>query len=141
MNRGIGIGALAKQAGTKVPTVRYYEQIGLLPEPDRTAGNQRRYSQDHVSRLAFIRHSRDLGFTLEAIRDLLALVDTPDQPCEVADQIARRQIEDIDVRIRQLTALRTELLHMVDQCAGGKIETCRVIEVLSDHGQCGVDVH
>lgn len=141
MERGIGIGQLAKQTNTKVPTVRYYEQIGMLPEPGRTSGNQRRYTQEHVSRLAFIRHSRDLGFSLDAIRDLLTVADDPNQPCEVADQIARRQIDDIDVRIGQLTALRGELERMVEQCAGGKIENCRVIEVLSDHSQCSVEEH
>lgn len=68
------IGKLGEAAGVKVPTIRYYEQIGLLPEPDRSAGNQRLYGQSALDRLAFIRHARELGFPLDAIRDLLSLV-------------------------------------------------------------------
>ena len=79
------IGKLGEAAGVKVPTIRYYEQIGLLPEAERSAGNQRLYSRKAQERLAFIRHARDLGFTLEAIRDLLSLSDRPDQSCAAAD--------------------------------------------------------
>mgnify|MGYP002130705687 CR=1 FL=1 len=75
------IGKLGASTGVKVPTIRYYEQIGLLPEAERSAGNQRLYSQKALELLAFIRHARDLGFTLEAIRDLLSLSDQPGQPC------------------------------------------------------------
>ena len=71
------IGKLGEAAGVKVPTIRYYEQIGLLPEAERSAGNQRLYGRKAMERLAFIRHARDLGFTLEAIRDLLSLSDRP----------------------------------------------------------------
>ena len=71
------IGDLAQQTGCKVQTIRYYEEIGLMPEPARTAGNQRRYGQRHVDRLAFIRHSRELGFSLDAIRELLSLPIVP----------------------------------------------------------------
>jgi DNA-binding transcriptional MerR regulator len=91
--REIGIGDLARTTGCKVQTIRYYEEIGLMPEPARTAGNQRRYDQRHVDRLAFIRHSRELGFSLEAIRELLSLSDRPEQPCDAVDQLARRQLE------------------------------------------------
>ena len=69
----IGIGDLSRATGCKVQTIRYYEEIGLMPEPKRTAGNQRRYGRRHVDRLAFIRHSRELGFSLEAICELLSL--------------------------------------------------------------------
>src|SRR5690606_16708953 len=79
------IGDLAQQTGCKVQTIRYYEEIGLMPEPARTAGNQRRYSQKHGDRLAFIRHSRELGFPLDAIRELLSLADHPEQSCGSAD--------------------------------------------------------
>src|SRR5262249_24447022 len=82
------IGQLAAQTGCKVQTVRYYEHIGLMPEPVRTEGNQRRYGSRHLKRLAFIRHSRQLGFPLPAIRELLSLVDDPGRSCAGADQIA-----------------------------------------------------
>ena len=86
------IGKLGEAAGVKVPTIRYYEQIGLLPEPERSAGNQRLYGAKALDRLAFIRHARDLGFPLEAIRDLLSLADRPDQSCAAADIIAKEQL-------------------------------------------------
>ncbi len=133
------IGKLAAEAGVKVPTIRYYEQIGLLPGADRSAGNQRLYDRRARDRLAFIRHARDLGFTLEAIRDLLSLSDRPDQPCAAADAIARAQLSEVEHRLARLTALKGELERMVAQCAHGTIADCRVIEVLGDHGLCAHD--
>jgi len=135
----LSIGKLGQAAGVKVPTIRYYEQIGLLPEADRSAGNQRLYGRVTLDRLAFIRHARDLGFSLEAIRDLLSLSDTPDQSCAAADAIAKAQLVSVQARISRLKALETELYRMVDQCACGTIENCRVIEVLGDHALCEHD--
>lgn len=133
------IGRLGDAAGVKVPTIRYYEQIGLLPEPERSAGNQRLYGPRSRQRLAFIRHARELGFPLEAIRDLLRLQDRPDQPCDAADAIARRQLAAVEERLARLTALRVELERMIAQCAHGAIADCRVIETLGDHGLCAGD--
>lgn len=133
------IGKLGDAAGVKVPTIRYYEQIGLLPEPERSAGNQRLYGSKAHERLAFIRHARDLGFPLEAIRDLLSLSDTPNQSCAAADVIATQQLVAVKARIARLTALQSELERMLSQCAKGTIAECRVIEVLSDHGLCAED--
>jgi DNA-binding transcriptional MerR regulator len=135
--QAIGIGELARATGCKVQTIRYYEEIGLMPEPTRTLGNQRRYDQRHVDRLAFIRHSRELGFPLEAIRELLSLSDRPDQPCDAVDRLARRQLEQVERRLARLTMLRSELERMLEQCAGGKVRDCRVIEALSDHAERG----
>src|SRR3546814_2307515 len=89
------IGKLGESACVKGPTIRYYEQIGLLPEPERSAGNQRLYGAKALDRLAFIRHARDLGFPLEAIRDLLSLSDRPDQSCAAADIIATEQLATV----------------------------------------------
>jgi DNA-binding transcriptional MerR regulator len=133
------IGKLGEAAGVKVPTIRYYEQIGLLPEPDRSAGNQRLYGQSALDRLAFIRHARELGFPLDAIRYLLSLSDRPDQSCAAADVIARAQLAEVESRLARLTALKGELERMVVQCAGGRIADCRVIEVLGDHSLCATD--
>ena len=130
------IGTMAKRTGTKVQTIRYYEQIGLMPEPGRTEGGQRRYDSDELDRLSFIRHSRQLGFSLDAIRELLDLSDHPDRPCDEADVIARRQLRQVEQRMKRLTALRTELKRMVQECSGGNTANCRVLEVLRDHSEC-----
>ena len=135
----LNIGKLGEAAGVKVPTIRYYEQIGLLPEAERSSGNQRLYGRRAMEQLAFIRHARDLGFTLEAIRDLLSLSDRPDQSCAAADAIARAQLAEVESRLARLIALKAELERMVVQCAGGRIADCRVIEVLSDHSLCAHD--
>ena len=133
------IGSLAQKTGTKVQTIRYYEQIGMMPEPGRTAGGQRRYGNPELDRLAFIRHARQLGFSLEAIRELLDLSDQPDRPCHEADAIARRQLKQVEQRLARLEALRTELKRMVHECSGGQTADCRVLEVLRDHSECLTD--
>ena len=132
----IPIGEAARQSGVKVPTIRYYEQIGLLPAPVRSEGNRRHYEASDLRRLAFIRHSRELGFDIEAIRTLLTLQDNPSQPCATADTIAQARLGDVVQRIRSLTALKAELELMVEGCRHGKVGECRVIEVLADHSQC-----
>lgn len=133
------IGKLAKRTGTKVQTIRYYEQIELMPEPGRTEGGQRRYGDAELDRLSFIRHARQLGFSLEAIRELLDLSDNPDRPCDEADVIARRQLKQVEQRLSRLNALRTELKRMVRECSGGRASNCRVLEVLRDHSECLTD--
>ncbi|MEN8841205.1 MAG: helix-turn-helix domain-containing protein [Octadecabacter sp.] len=133
------IGNLGKRTGTKVQTIRYYEQIGLMPEPGRTEGGQRRYGDTEVDRLSFIRHSRQLGFTLEAIRELLDLSDNPDRSCHEADSIARRQLKQVEMRMDRLKALRTELKRMIQECSGGNTADCKVLEVLRDHSECLTD--
>ncbi len=132
----ITIGEAARQSGVKVPTIRYYEGIGLLRTPGRSEGNQRAYEQSDLDRLTFIRHARELGFEIEAIRTLLSLQDNPLQPCASADAIAKARLVEVKQRIRSLTALKAELEMMVEDCGHGRVDQCRVIEVLADHGQC-----
>lgn len=132
----VTIGRLAKASGVKVPTIRYYEQIGLLPSPPRTEGNQRRYPPVAVERLAFIRHARELGFDLPAIRELLSLAAHPTAPCDDADDLARRQLAAVERRIASLESLRGELARMVAACDGGAIHECRVMQVIADHSLC-----
>ena len=139
--KSLPIGALSLEAGVKVPTIRYYEQIGLLPSPDRAQNNRRTYGPDDVRRLSFIRHARELGFEIDAIRQLLSLEDDPHRPCEDADRIARGRLADIDFKIARLMALRSEVRRMVEQCAHGEVRDCRVIEVLGDHNLCLAEVH
>lgn len=141
MIEGVPIGQAAKHSGVKAPTIRYYEQIGLLPAPPRNDGNRRQYGKADLRRLAFIRHARELGFEIEAIRTLLTLQDNPSQPCATADGIAKARLAEVEQRIRSLTALKAELKLMVDGCSQGHVATCRVIEVLADHGQCADERH
>ncbi len=97
--RRVSIGEASRASGIKVPTIRYYEQIGLLPSRRGTAGNRRFYDASDLRRLRFIRHARELGFEIEPIRELLALAGEPDRPCESADRIAAAHLADIDHKI------------------------------------------
>ena len=97
---------------------------------------ERRYGEDAVKRLTFIRHARDFGFSVNAVRELLTLSDQPHMPCQDVDTIARHHLEKVELRLQRLLALREELKRMVNQCAGGNVENCHIIEVLSDHQRC-----
>lgn len=130
------IGDLSRDAAVKVETIRYYEKIGLMPEAARTRGNHRAYTQSHRDRLTFIRHSRELGFSLNDIRALLDLSDAPEKPCSEADAIAAHHLEKVRSRIVRLKALEGELMRMISACSGNKVADCRVIEALSDHSLC-----
>ena len=127
----ISIGKLAKATEVKVPTIRFYEQIGLLQQPARTESDRRIYGEPAVHRLAFIKHARQLGFPVEAIRTLLDLADNPDRPCHDATLLAKEQLTAVETKIKQLTALRTELRRLVAAGCEGKASDCRVIEALS----------
>jgi DNA-binding transcriptional MerR regulator len=141
MMQGVPIGEAARQSGVKVPTIRYYEQIGLLPAPVRSEGNRRYYDDADLRRLVFIRHARALGFEIDAIRTLLTLQDNPSQPCATADVIAKARLAEVDQRISSLVALKSELELMVEGCSHGHVAECRVIEVLADHGKCAHSRH
>ncbi|MEP9369977.1 helix-turn-helix domain-containing protein [Xanthobacter sp. VNH20] len=136
MSKDVSIGEAAKASGVKVPTIRFYEQIGLMPPLPRTEGNRRLYGAEDLRRLTFIRHARELGFEVDAIRALLALQDDPGQSCETADEIARARLVEVKQRIASLTALKKELERMIMGCSHGKVGECRVIEILADHGEC-----
>lgn len=134
---GITIGELARSAATKVQTIRYYEEIGLMRPFQRTEGGHRLYSTEDSLRLKFIRHARELGFGIEEIRELLKLSDNPQMSCSAADKIAGSHLKQVELRITKLKALRKELKRMVEECAHDRVSQCRVIEVLSDHRHCG----
>lgn len=134
----LSIGDLSRRTGVKVPTIRYYEQMGLLVPAERSKGNQRRYERSDLERLAFIRHARDLGLDIAAIRELIALSDHPNQPCADADRIASDHLASVREKIEKLKKLEQELERIVSHCDGGhSIEECYVIRSLSDHGLCG----
>ena len=128
----VSIGELAKVTSTKVVTIRYYERIGLLPSPPRTSGNYRAYDREQVSRLRFIRRCRDLGFTLDQVRDLLRLSSRKDQDCTAVDRLAAAHLAAVESKIADLKRLATELQRLNTCCqGGGRIADCRIIEALS----------
>jgi Cu(I)-responsive transcriptional regulator len=132
VDRRLSIGDLAKTTGTKVVTIRYYEQIGLMPEPARTGANYRAYSQEHLRRLRFIRRCRDLGFTLDQVRELLRLSLQQDQECSEVDRLTARHLVEIEDKIADLTRLAKELRRISRCCKGDRwIADCRIIEALS----------
>lgn len=132
------IGELAQRTGVKVPTIRYYEARGLLDAPRRSAGNQRRYDGVALEKLGFIRHARSLGFSLDAIAQLIELQDNPDRSCEAATRIASGQLDAIRRKMRRLRALEAELVRITDHCSGdGPSRDCYVLASLADHDLCG----
>ena len=139
--RDYAIGELSALAGVKVPTIRFYEEGGIMPAPPRTESGRRTYGPEHVRRLAFIRHARELGFDMEALRTLLTLADQPEMSCEQADAVARAHLAAVETKISQLTALRGELSRMIETCSHGRVEHCRVIEALADQATCVSERH
>jgi DNA-binding transcriptional MerR regulator len=126
------IGKLAEETGVKVVTIRYYEQIGLMPVAPRTDGNYRTYSLEHRRRLHFIRPCRDLGFTLDQIRDLLRLSSEKTHACAEVDRIAEQHRRTVEEKLADLTRLARELRRLSACCRGkGIIADCRIIEALS----------
>jgi DNA-binding transcriptional MerR regulator len=134
--RALAIGNLARLTGVKVPTIRYYESVGLLPKPPRTESNRRQYDESAANRLKFIRHARELGFEVDGIRELLDLAEQPQRSCAKVDALAREHLQAITSRIERLNALKTEVEQMLKACAKGRIAKCRVIDVLSHHEHC-----
>ncbi len=133
------IGDLAERSGTKVPTIRYYEQSDLMPAPPRTEGGQRRYTKEHLRRLQFIRHARDLGFPIDDVRELLRLSAHLEAPCHAVDALAAKHLADVEHKIKRLQTLRRELKRMIGACEQGSLSSCRIIETLADHSLCGGD--
>ncbi|MAY61968.1 MAG: transcriptional regulator [Rhizobiales bacterium] len=130
------IGEVSKRTNIKVPTIRYYEQMGLIASPERSEGNQRRYDRDGLRRLEFIRHARELGFSLDDIRDLLRMSETTDAPChEDVHRIAGEHLGAVRARIARLKRLEAEL-ERISLCDAGSVSDCAVLETLSDHSHC-----
>jgi DNA-binding transcriptional MerR regulator len=128
----LSIGDLAKATGTKVVTVRYYEQAGLLSKPQRTAGNYRSYGESDLRRLRFIRRCRNLGFTLHQVRELLRLSAKDDEPCTEVNHITATHLAEIERKIADLSRLAAELRRINNCCQqDGPITDCRIIEALS----------
>lgn len=125
------IGQLSKLTHCKIPTIRYYEEIELLSPAYRSEGNQRRYTKIHLSRLRFIRHSRDLGFNLQEIRQLIHLQTCAEHSPHEAHAIAQQHLSEVQKKIRQLQSLAAELTTVVNSCQQGDAVRCQVMEALS----------
>ncbi|MGN7743761.1 MerR family transcriptional regulator [Pseudomonas sp. 22526] len=128
------VGALAKATNTKTVTIRYYEQVGLLPSFARSESGYRLYTNEERDRLLFIRRSRALGFSLDDIRELLGFADRRDASCAGVDAKVEGQLQQVRMRIRDLQGLESELERLIACCNGGVIEQCRIIESLSEQG-------
>lgn len=126
------IGELARETGTKVTTIRFYEQIGLLETVARTGSGRRIYAHADLERLHFIRNARRLGFSVDEIRSLIALANQPERDCAEAAKIAARHLADVQERLRQLRALRDELAAMSNPlCGASRMAECRVIQTIA----------
>jgi DNA-binding transcriptional MerR regulator len=127
----IGIGRLAALTGVKIPTIRFYEESGLIAPPRRTEGGQRRYTTAAVQRLHFIRHARELGFDMEDIRQLLKVSDHPTMPCDAAEEIARHHLHKVESKIARLRRVHAALKRMIESCRGGAAADCRVLDAIA----------
>jgi DNA-binding transcriptional MerR regulator len=131
----LSIGAASKQTGCSVPTIRYYEEVGLLPAAPRSEGNQRHYDAAAIRRLTFIRRCRDFGFTIEQVRELVGLVDRPDRDCVEVRDIAHVHLQAVREKLAELQALEAGLSAFVDSCssacAGGPAVDCAILEDLA----------
>lgn len=124
------IGSLARRAGSNVETVRYYERIGLLPEPPRSEGGHRLYGEEHVRRLAFIRRSRELGFAIDEVRGLLAICDSGDYTCSEVKATTLQHRAAVRCKIADLQRLDSMLSSVATRCAGDAGQDCPILDAL-----------
>lgn len=131
IDRHVTIGTVARQAGVGVDTIRYYEREGLLPEPQRRASGYRDYGPGVIERLRFIRRAKELGFTLEDIRELLALSIDRGRGVESVKQRAEVRLVEVEQRIRELQRMKRGLRELIDVCPGhGSLERCPILRAL-----------
>lgn len=128
------IGQLAKAAGCKPETIRYYEQAGLLGQPERTASGYRLYDDAHLRRLSFIRKGRDMGFSLADLAKMLQLAENPQASCAEVTRLTCQHLAAIEHRIEELYTMSRRLSGLVSACANGDIAGCRIMEALLDWG-------
>jgi len=129
-NDRLTIGKVAGQTGCHIETIRYYEKENLLPPPGRSAGGHRLYTSDLIERLVFIRRSRELGFSMQEIRELLSVVDGRQVSCERVKNLADTHLKDIRSKISDLRRMETTLRELSNQCSGDDVPECPIIEAL-----------
>ncbi|WP_334189781.1 MerR family transcriptional regulator [Noviherbaspirillum sp.] len=132
------IGALSAQTGSNVPTIRYYEQIGLLPKPERADNGHRYYREADLKRLAFIRRCREFGFPIDQVKALVSLFEDGDRACADVRDMAQVQLDAVRMKLENMRQLETSLAAFVESCAevcsGGATRDCVIIEDLSEPG-------
>ena len=128
------IGRLSELTDCKIETIRYYEKIGLLPEPARTDGGYRVYEDEQMKRLSFVRRCRELGFTIDEIRGLLALVDGGNYTCGDIKKLTLEHVDSIRQKIKDLKKLEKTLSKIASQCSGDSTPECPIIDALSATG-------
>lgn len=121
---------MAKRSGVNAETIRYYEKIELMLEPGRNSGGHRIYEEVHLQRLCFIRRCREMGFSLEEIRELLSLVDREQVSCEHVQQIAEDHVLSIRQKIKDLQRMQGTLRDLAKQCSGENVPECPIIDAL-----------
>lgn len=126
------ISEAAASSGCHLETIRYYERVGLMPKPRRTASGYREYRDEEVDRLRFITRSRDLGFSLDEIRSLLRLENERTLSCGEIDAIARAHLADIRTKLRELNRIARELDRTIAACAGGDRGRCSILATLRE---------
>lgn len=131
VGKGLQRAALARRTGCNLETIRYYEKIGMMPEPPRTASGYRVYDERHVSRLRFILRARELGFAIEEIRGLLGLVDGGTQTCAEVKERTERHLADVRAKIDDLKRIERVLAATAAQCSGDQVPECPVLQALS----------
>jgi len=129
--KGLHRAALARRTGCNLETIRYYEKIGMMPEPPRTEAGYRLYDARHVERLRFILRARELGFSLDDIRGLLALVDRGTQTCAEVKERTERHLADVREKIADLKRIERVLADTAAQCSGDEVPDCPVLEALT----------
>src|SRR5215471_1631605 len=127
----LSIGILSKHSRVNVETIRYYERIGLLASPPRSAGGYRMYSSTHVERLRFIRRARNLGLSIDEVRQLLGLADQKSKSCRKVRDLGAHHLADIRERIADLKRMERVLSRLVDACSEGELTDCPLLEALA----------
>ena len=133
----LSIGKLSQQSGVNIETIRYYEKIGVMPAPGRSAGRFRIYGPDHIKRLGFVRRSRQLGFSLDEIRNLLRLVDGHGHTCAEVHALMLSHLAEIRRKIRDLRRLQRAMAEMAARCSGESVPECPIVDALFDAPAAG----
>jgi Cu(I)-responsive transcriptional regulator len=134
MDMMMNIGQAAKASGVSAKMIRHYEQVGLFPGPKRTESGYRQYGENEVHTLRFIRHARDLGFSIEQIGELLALWHNRRRSSRQVKALAQAQIDKLETKLREIEVMKATLEHLVHCCHGDDRPDCPILESLAEQG-------